>query len=141
MSIWYWWALAAVLAGVEMLTPGFAFLWLGLAAFLTGVLVWLVPEVGWQGQALAFAVLALAAVGGWFWWRRLHPPEAAANGLNRRADQQVGALGTLVGPLANDRGRVRLGDTTWPVSGPDLPDGARVRVTGARDGRLIVESV
>ena len=34
---------------------------------------------------------------------------------------------------------MRLGDTTWPVAGPDLPEGASVRVVGVEDGRLVVE--
>ena len=35
---------------------------------------------------------------------------------------------------------LKLGDTIWRVRGADLPEGAKVRVTGVDDGTLIVES-
>ena len=43
-------------------------------------------------------------------------------------------------PIAEGRGRIRLDDTTWTVSGPDLPAGARVKVIGSSGGQLTVES-
>lgn len=40
---WYWWVAAVVLLGVEMLSPGFFFLWMGFSAFATGLLFFLMP--------------------------------------------------------------------------------------------------
>jgi membrane protein implicated in regulation of membrane protease activity len=42
----------------------------------------------------------------------------------------------LVEPIVNGRGRVRLDDASWTVTGPDLPAGAAVEVTGA-DGVVL----
>jgi membrane protein implicated in regulation of membrane protease activity len=55
----------------------------------------------------------------------------------------IGRTATLAEPISNGRGRIRLGDTLWRVSGPDLPAGAQVRVTGAADTdlELVVEAV
>ena len=36
LEFWHWMILAAALAGIEILTPGFFFLWLGGAALVTG---------------------------------------------------------------------------------------------------------
>jgi membrane protein implicated in regulation of membrane protease activity len=140
MGHWQWLTLGVLLAVVEVFAPGFFFLWLGIGAVLTGALVWLLPGLGWEAQALTFAGLALVSVLGWFGWgrKRLRPPAESA--LNRRAAQQVGSVGQLVERLENGRGRIRLGDTTWPVVGPDLPRGARVRVARVEDGRLVVEA-
>ena len=138
MSSWYWWSLGVILVIIEVFAPGFVFLWVGASALLTGVLVWFWPTLPWQLQLLAFAMLAVASVVAWFGWRRRHPPEPDDVALNRRAAQQVGALGNLVGGIENGRGRMRLGDTTWPVAGPDLPDGAQVRVVSVDGGRLHV---
>jgi membrane protein implicated in regulation of membrane protease activity len=34
---------------------------------------------------------------------------------------------------------VRVGDTLWPVEGPDTPVGAEVKVTAAKGTVLVVE--
>jgi membrane protein implicated in regulation of membrane protease activity len=139
MSPWHWLILGVLLALIEVFAPGFLFLWLGIGATLTAALVWLAPGLPWQAQALAFACLALLSVLGWFAWRRRHPDQPIPFGLNRRAAQQVGALGSLIEPLQGGRGRIRLGDSSWPATGPDLPVGTRVRVARVENGRLVVE--
>ncbi|TIQ85759.1 MAG: NfeD family protein, partial [Mesorhizobium sp.] len=63
--------------------------------------------------------------------------------LNRRGEQMIGRMATLAEPIKDGRGRIKLGDTLWRVSGPDLPAGTQVRVTGAADTdlELTVEAV
>ncbi|HMM65109.1 MAG TPA: NfeD family protein, partial [Mesorhizobium sp.] len=51
-------------------------------------------------------------------------------------EQLIGRTATLAEPIREGRGRIQLGDTLWRVSGPDLPAGTRVRVTGASDTEL-----
>jgi membrane protein implicated in regulation of membrane protease activity len=135
----YWWALGVILVIVEVFAPGFVFLWLGTSALVAGGLVWLWPTLPWQAQLLSFALLSVASVLGWFAWRRRHPVRSNPLNLNRRAAQQVGAIGNLAEALQNGRGRMHLGDTVWPVEGPDLPAGSRVRVVAVDNGRLRVE--
>ena len=43
---------------------------------------------------------------------------------------------TLDQAIENGVGYVRLDDSRWKVSGPDLPKGTKVRVTGA-DGTVL----
>ncbi|HVM83949.1 MAG TPA: NfeD family protein, partial [Candidatus Binatia bacterium] len=62
LEFWHWLILALVLAGVEMLTPGFFAIWLGGAALITGLLVLVVPGMSWEGQLVLFAVLAVVSV-------------------------------------------------------------------------------
>jgi membrane protein implicated in regulation of membrane protease activity len=142
MGSWYWWALGVVLIIVEVFAPGFVFLWIGASALLTGGIVWLWPGVAWQLQWLAFALIAVASVLAWFAWSRHRGAGTRGHAiLNRRAAQQVGAVGQLTEALQNGHGRIRLGDTTWPVTGVDLPAGTPVRVVGADGGRLKVKPV
>jgi membrane protein implicated in regulation of membrane protease activity len=141
MSPWYWLALGVALIAFEAFTPGVAALWLGASALLVALVVWLVPAIDWQLQLAAFAILAVLSVVLWFTLGRRATGDPAASELNRRAAQQLGATGTLVGPLAHGHGRARLGDTTWSVTGPDLPDGCTVRVVAVEDGRLRVAAV
>ena len=44
-------------------------------------------------------------------------------------------------PIVNGYGRLRLGDSSWRIAGPDLAVGQRVRVVGADGALLKVEAV
>ena len=61
--------------------------------------------------------------------------------LNRPAAQLVGRVLILAEAIEGGRGKVRVGDTLWPVEGPDAPEGAEVRVTAANGTVLVVERV
>lgn len=131
-SFWHWWILAGLCLLAEALTPGFVFLWLGVSAGVTGLLLLAAPGLGWRWQVLAFTALSLASVAAWLAWRRGRSPAGGA-GLNSRAEACVGRLAVLETPIGDGRhGRLRLGDTTWAATGPDLPAGARVSVVAAR---------
>jgi membrane protein implicated in regulation of membrane protease activity len=138
ISFWHWLALAGGLLLLEMLTPGVVFLWLALAAGLTGILLWLAPTLGWEAQALAFAALAVASVALSFRWRRHLPASGGDPQLNRRALACIGTEAVLEAAIGPGHGRVRIADSTWPAAGPDLPAGARVRVVGVRGAALLV---
>ena len=137
---WSWWILALILFIVELAAPGIVFLWLGLAAVVTGFVSWLAPELGWQAEFALFAVLGVvAAVIGRRYWK---PGEIATDNptLNQRATQFVGQTFTLETAIENGHGRIKIGDGGWIVSGPDLPAGARVTVVSADGARLVVEA-
>ena len=137
-----WWTAGLALLAAEVVVPGIFLMWFGLAALLTGVLDWLFPNMGWQAQALAFAGFSVALVFGVrpLIGKRLDA-ETDRPFLNRRLQSLVGEVAELASPLENGHGEVKIGDTLWRVTGPDLPRGARVRVTGVREGtgELIVE--
>jgi membrane protein implicated in regulation of membrane protease activity len=136
VEYWHWWALGGALLIVEALVPGFVFLWLGIAAGLVGCLLWLWPGLGPDFQVLIFAALSVVSVVGWRRWQRAHPAPSDQPNLNRRGAQYVGRQFTLVEPITNGRGRIKLGDSSWAVTGPDLPAGQTVEVEGA-DGTVL----
>lgn len=105
-------------------------LWSGVAAVITGLVVWLLP-VGWEGQGVLFAVLTLVAA--WLWWRwlnkRVSEQKPADAHLNQRGQQIVGRRFTLDTTLVNGRGHMRVGDSSWPVvADEDLAAGTQVEV-------------
>lgn len=140
-TFWHWLVLGSALLLIEVFTPGFVFIWLAVAAGATGLLLWLVPQLAWQAQVLIFAGLAVASVGAWFAWQKRRPRTEAANGLNNRALAMVGSEAVLIAPIGPGHGRVRLADSTWLATGPELPAGTRVRVVGARGTLLVVAAV
>ncbi len=124
-----WWTAGLVLLIAEMLVPGIFLMWFGFAALLTGVVDVLVPGLDWRWQTVVFSVLSVALV---FGIRPLigHSLEAESDrpDLNRRLHSLIGQSADLVKPIENGHGEVRIGDTLWRVTGPDLPAGTRVRV-------------
>lgn len=137
---WSWWILALVLFIIELAAPGIVFLWLGLAAVVTGFITWLAPELGWQIEFALFAVLGItAAIIGRRYWK---PGKIISDDptLNQRGAQFVGQTFTLETAIENGHGRIKVADGGWLVSGPELPAGARVTVISVDGARLIVEA-
>ncbi|TGQ71168.1 NfeD family protein [Mesorhizobium sp. M00.F.Ca.ET.186.01.1.1] len=136
---WNWMVLGFVLLVMEIIAPGIFMLWIGIAALIVGavsLLLWDGAIWTWQVQVLVFLALSLvsAFVGKRLVGGRDQPTDQPL--LNRRGAQMVGRMATLAEPIANGRGRIKLGDTLWRVSGPDLPAGTQVRVTAAADTDL-----
>lgn len=143
---WNWMALGFVLLILEILVPGVFLLWIGLAALLVGGLSLLFWDAGfwvWQLQVMVFLALSIgcALAGKKIMGRRGDETDQPL--LNQRGAQLVGRVATLTEPIVDGRGRVKIGDTTWRVSGPDLPAGTKVRVSSVSDLdlELMVEAV
>lgn len=137
---WHWLILGIVLIAAEVVAPGTYLLFPGIAALLTGVLAYVAPGLGWEGHALAFALLTMtAALAGRGLYARLrHTPTDEPN-LNHRAAGFIGTVHTLDAPIRDGQGRLKLGDSTWRITGPDLPAGTRVIVVGVDSITLRVE--
>ena len=140
LQFWHWWILAAVFAGIEILAPGVFFIWLAAAAALTGLSALFIP-MGWQIEALIFAVLAVASVVFWrSYLKKNGSKDDPASKLNRRGDQMIGRTAVLSEPIQNGRGKARIDDSVWRVEGADLPAGTQVKVTGIDGAILKVEA-
>ena len=138
-AAWSWVIAGLVLAGAEILVPGVFLIWLGsrrprYRARCGGTAV--APG---RGQTLLFAGLAIVLVG---IATRLHRRGAgpAGSNLNRPDRGLIGRAGVLDEPVVQGAGRIRFDDTLWRIEGPDLPAGARVRVTGIDGTVLRVEA-
>jgi len=139
LQFWHWWILGLVLAGIEMLAPGAFFLWFGLAAGVTGIVLLLAPGLDWRYQCLIFVVLAVAAA---FAGRAVMRRQRLSRGeslLNRRGEQYVGQVFSVDEAIVNGRGTIRVGDTVWPAEGTDAAAGEAVRVVGVSGNMLRVE--
>jgi membrane protein implicated in regulation of membrane protease activity len=135
LGAWSWMILAAVLFVLEIMAPGIFFMWFGLAAVATGLIVFRY-DVIWQWQLIWFCLLSVAFVVLAWKYLRKHPLESDRPLLNERAVRHIGESHDLIDPIVNGRGSVKIGDSIWRVTGPELPSGARVTVVGA-DGTLL----
>ncbi|HZP19876.1 MAG TPA: NfeD family protein [Bauldia sp.] len=134
---WGWWILGIILLGLELVIPGSFFVWIGVAAIVTGVMS-LFTDFTWQTQAIVFAVLSVVIViaGRSYFARRGVRIDQPL--LNQRAVRLVGRRIVLADPIVGGEGKVRIDDTVWRVAGPDVPSGTEVVVRGADGGVLLV---
>ena len=144
ISFWHWMAFGVLVMLVEVLVPGVIFLWLGIAAVITGLLLAAIPSMSWEIQAVLFAVLSVVAI---FIGRRIVSARQAPTDhptLNKRGRTLLGTHHILDTATAGGRGRIRAGDTVWPLAvrpeGQELAEGARVTVVDVNGTTLIVEA-
>jgi membrane protein implicated in regulation of membrane protease activity len=136
------WRLGAVALFVgEMLIPGTFLVWFGLGAAMTGVLLLIFPALAWQAQWIVFAVLSVASVFVWRRYRSRHPETSDHPILNQRGRNYVGRRFTLASPIVDGVGKLHVDDTSWKISGANLPAGSHVKVVGVEGTMLKVEAV
>jgi hypothetical protein len=88
-----------------------------------------------------FVVFAITAFGLWFWreyrvqQRDLESPSAP----HRVGERFIGQVVTVPDGIQDGSARVKLGTRHWRLRGPNVPAGARVRVTGVDGSTLIVD--
>lgn len=140
IDYWHWWILAGVLLIIEVAAPSFFFLWLSVAAGITGLALLAVPELAWEYQILLFSGLAILSLTVFKRYQRAHPVTTDQPALNRRGEQYIGRTFTLTEPILNNTGKIHVDDSTWRVKGSDLPAGAKVRITGVDGVILEVEA-
>ena len=139
-DVFAWAAFALVLFAAETLAPGAFMLWLGFAAAAVFVAVLLVPGIPLLVQVLAFVVLSFVSVQVYRTWFRGRERESDQPALNRRTAALVGRVVLLERAIVDGRGRVQIADAYWDVTGPDLPEGAKVRIVGGDAMVLQVEA-
>lgn len=133
---WSWWILAVALLVLEAFAPGTFFMWMGIAAGVVGLLVLLMPGMGWEYQIVIFAAISVASILIWRQYFRRHPVPTDQPALNRRGEQYIGRTFTLGEPIVNGQGKIHVDDTTWKIRGEDCAAGSHIRVSGV-DGVLL----
>lgn len=139
LTWWHWIVGAVVLAALESFMPGAVAIWFAASAALVGLLLVVVP-LPWQWQWVLFAVLGVIAMLWYRSYKKSNPDVEERPTLNLRGQQLVGQVFTLVEPIDQGIGKVRVGDGVWKVSGSDAPAGTAVRVVGVDGAMLKVEA-
>ncbi len=137
---WWWLGLGLLLCAAEIVAPGFFLLWLGLAALTTGLVAAVLP-IGVAVQVGLFGALAIASVYAARRWLLANPIISDDPMLNDRGARMIGEIVTVVEPISNGEGRVKIGDSVWSARGPDSATGSRVRIVSVNGSTLTVEPV
>ena len=132
-----WFIFGTLFLIAEVILPGLSLIWFGVAASLTGVLLFVWP-LGWELQMGAFmGFAAVSVLAG-----RMIAARTADDGadrVNRGATPFIGRELSLAEPIVNGVGRAEWGDGLWRVAGADQPAGTKVRVVGVEAATLLVE--
>lgn len=135
-----WWLAAAILLGVgEVAIPGVFLIFLAIAAAITGLAAFALPDLPIAAQLVSFAVWSGVTVAIGKRWYRDYPVASSDPQLNDRAARLIGETVTVCDAIVEGSGRVRVGDGTWTAHGPDAPAGAAVRIVGVAGSTLLVE--
>jgi membrane protein implicated in regulation of membrane protease activity len=136
---WYWWALAAVLLVFEILMPGVVFLFIAIGAAVAGLLMLVASDSSLEFQLAVFAIVSVVSAVALRSYLKSLQHKTADPTLNARGEALVGQVFVLDQPILAGRGRIKLGDGSWIVTGPDMVAGAKVRVGAVRGTELKVE--
>ncbi len=129
------WLIAALVLGIaELAAPGIFFVFLAIAAAVTGVALLALPELPIAVQLASFAVWSTVTVLIGRRWYRDYPVAGADPMLNDRSARMVGQIVIVETAIVDGRGRVLVGDGSWPARGDDAAAGTRVRITRVADG-------
>jgi membrane protein implicated in regulation of membrane protease activity len=115
------------------------FMFLAIGAATAGLVLLVVAETSIEIQLLVFAVVSAASAVVLRKPLRRLQNEHGPNDLNTRGGSLVGRTMVLDEPILRGRGRVKLGDGSWTVTGPDMAAGTRVRVAAVDGTELRVE--
>lgn len=142
INAWYWLGFAVILVILEVsLGVNFFLLWLGVSAATVGVLKLVYPPLIWEYQFLFFALESLVCIALWGVHLKRNQQVSNQSNLNRRNEQYLGRIVTLLEPVVNGRGRIHIEDSFWRIEGPDLPAGTAVKIIGVDGVVLKVEKV
>jgi membrane protein implicated in regulation of membrane protease activity len=136
---WLWLIGGVLLLIAEVIAPGFFLVFVGAAAMATGLFT-VMFGLGAASQLALFALYAVIAV---MVGRRFYANRAVDSSdplLNDRAARLVGRVVTVVEPVDDQSGRVRVGDSDWSARGGPAAAGTRVRITGVDGNCLEVEA-
>lgn len=140
---WHWLVFGMILVMAELAIPSFTIFWFGLAGLLVGIILFLVPAVGFTWQLFIWAMGSCVMTLLWFKFLKPLMADRTKAGISREAI--MGETGQVIRvPEADERGVVRfttplLGAEEWPfICEQKVAAGDRVAVTDISGNTLIV---
>ena len=139
IQYWHWLTIGLIFFALEVFAPGAILMWFGFAGLMIGGLAWLFPDITPELQVVLFAIFSLLSI---FLWRTYRPlssePISPDPDLNNRLSTYIGHRYTLEKPIIDGRGRLKIGDATWTITGPDLEAGMQVEIVEVKGISFVV---
>jgi len=142
MNLWWLCVVAGVvLIGVEIVVPSFAVIWLGLAALVTAIPVYLNAPAWLDFSVFGAALLLLVTFGRRLAIARLFK---GASATRTNAEAVIGEQGVVIERIdpVSCTGAVRVGGEVWSAvshKGQTIPAEAQIVVLDLKGVRLVVD--
>lgn len=141
---WHWIVFGLILIGVEIFLPSFMALWFGVGAIITGLVLWLIPEMSLAWQLCIWGLTSAVFTVSWF--RFVKPKMTDRTKAGMGLETLLGETGMVVKvPVGDQRGQVRfsrplLGNEEWDIlCAEPLEMGDRVAVVELSGNALVVQ--
>ena len=137
------WVIAGLaLSLLELIVPGVYLIWFGFAAFVVSIAVYFMP-LEFTTQLIVFAIASgIFAVIGVAVYRYIFSKAqvpAEYKNLNNTAEQYVGQLVTVAEDTADNRTKVKIGDTYWLAScQKPFKQGDTAKVVCVKDSLILI---
>lgn len=137
VQFWHWFALALILLIAEMVAPGIFFLWVALAAVITGGVLFVAPELSLMAQILLFGFSAFVLLVAGRRYAAFYRGKTDEPHLNNRAQSLIGVTFKAPHDLTEGVHPLMIQGTLWQVKTPVAAGGTRLKIVGAEDMTLI----
>ncbi|MDD4557251.1 MAG: NfeD family protein [Alphaproteobacteria bacterium] len=138
ITYWYWISFGLFMIFSELVTPGFYFLWIGLAAVFSGLLLYFFPTLDFViiGTFFAVSALVFCYLGKVSLYKRISDDSSST--LNKRGAQYIGQTVVVFEAIKNGSGKVKVGDSVWLAkSETDVAEGKSVKIIDV-DGIMFI---
>lgn len=129
---WHWVVLGIALMLLELAVPTFFLIWFGAAAVAVGLMLAALPALSLTWQILAWIVISLVLIWGWF---RIFKPGFYKTRAGMSKGSLIGEIGLVTKDIRPyEKGQIRfqkpiLGDDVWEaLAEEEIRMGERVRV-------------
>ena len=140
ITFWHWLIAGVALLILEMFAPGVVFMWVGIAAMITGIVAWALPGLSLEWLLIIFATLSMASIISGRAYMKTRKDITDHPTLSDRGAKYVGRQFVLEEPITGGFGKIKVDDTTWKVSGDDLPAGAKIEIVAVEGTVFKVEA-
>ena len=137
VEFWHWIIAALIMLAIEMLFPAAYFLWMGISAFIVALVIYIFPDIPILAQVIIFGCISVFTL---IQFKRNQKISTSDEpNLNRRGRQYIGRKFVLEQPIVNGKGKIKVEDSIWRISGIDMDKGTKVCVIDVDGDILKVE--
>ncbi|MFC1887482.1 NfeD family protein [Candidatus Cloacimonadota bacterium] len=135
-----WIGIGVICMIIEIFTPGFFFMSVGLGALLTGLVSLILP--GTAGQILSFAIITFII---FLFTRKLSRKIMSKTSEETNMDALIGKIGKVAKEIpADERGYVKVEGEEWSAKSFDnviIKEGSKVEILKVTGNKLIVKEI
>ncbi len=137
-----WLAAALIMIASEIAVPSNWLLWPGIAAFITSIILYFVPDLPWTGAGVIFVILSMLLLYVGRRYVKLATRPIGTPNPNARSARMVGRRGSATRDGPDGVSHIQIDGVEWPVRSADnapLKTGDALEVIAVAGATLLVK--